>query len=414
MNVSGCPLRRLAIGPQTNPGRTTGHGTTRQAGAILVALGLGLGAGCSQPEAASEQEAERPRNVRVLEVQASDLTEYLMLSGRLRPLRGTDISTEEGGVVGKIRVEKGARVARGEVVIELDRDILRAEMASAEAHLTLRRINEENTRALYDEKSVSGQEMLLVHTQHEEAKAQAEIARTRYARAAIESPFDGIVTDRYVELGQLVSPGQAVFRIVDPFRLVLEGAATEMEIASIREEAPVDVAVDGVAGTVSGSVSWVGLEADPMTGKFPVEVQIENRNAALRPGVIGRARVQREQHDDALVIPRDAVVQRPTGPVVFVLEGDRARERRISLGADQGPLVVVRGGLSAGDQLVVRGQRDLAEGTLVAVQERATERDGSMPGDPSSLRPGDALDRFDEAREEPAAHDGSPAAGSRP
>ena len=254
---------------------------------IALAILAVLQAGCSQPEAA-EEVTERSRNVRVLEVGATDLTEYLILSGRLRPLRGADISTEEGGVVGRISVEKGGHVKRGEVVVELDREILHAEMQAADANLTLRRINEERTQKLYEEKSVSGQEMLLVHTQHEEAKAQAEIAKTRYERAAIRSPFAGIVTDRYVELGELVAPGQRIFRLVDPFRLVLEGAASELEIASIAEDAPVEVAVDGVVGTVSAVVAWVGLEADPATGKFPVEVHVDNRDGDLRPGVVGR------------------------------------------------------------------------------------------------------------------------------
>ena len=70
-------------------------------------------------------------------------------------------------------------------------------------------------------------------------------------------------------------------------------------------------------------------------------------------------------------------------------------ERKVSLGADQGTLVMVNAGLAAGDELIVRGQRDLSNGALVEVQERATERDGSMPGDPPSLRPGDDMGRFD-------------------
>ena len=106
----------------------------------------------------------------------------------------------------------------------------------------------------------------------------------------------------------------------------------------------------------------------------------------MHAGVIGRARLPKQTLTDAVIIPRDAVLPQGATPTAFVVEGDRARRRQLELGPDQGALVVVRGGLQSGDRLVVRGHRELRDGSLVNVTETATAADGSISGDPGTVR----------------------------
>ncbi|MEZ4648527.1 MAG: efflux RND transporter periplasmic adaptor subunit [Candidatus Eisenbacteria bacterium] len=371
--------------------------------ALVVGAGA-LGAGCSRDASSKNGEAaaqsgtpgspaqetsgyvEPPRNVRALTLERGEITDFLVLSGPLRPVRGADISAEESGVVSQVIRDKGAYVKRGEAILTLDRRILEAEKKSAEASETLNSFNEERTEALFKDNSVSGQEMLLVHTQAAQAKAQADIARLRLEKASFPSPFAGIVSERYVEVGELVAPGTRVARIIDPFHLELEGAITEREVAYVNKGASVSVVLEGVPEPVAGEVTWVGFEADLTNGKFPVEVTLENRDLDLRPGLLGRARIEKQTIVDAIAIPRDAVLSTNEGPTVFVAENGKARRRSVTLGIDQGTLVEVRSGLESGDELVVRGHRDLADGTPIAIQERATNRDGSISTDPSVVR----------------------------
>jgi len=322
-----------------------------------------------------------PRNVRVLDLQAQDLVESLLISGTLRPTRGADLSAEEPGIVSKVHQDKGAYVRAGQPILSIDRRILAAEMKSAAAEEKLRTFNEERTRALFDENSVSGQEMLLVHTQAEQAKAQAEIAQVRHERAAFPAPFAGIVSERYVEVGEYILPGTRVVRILDPFNLELHGSVTERQVQSIEAGASVRVELQGVSEPVDGVVSWIGFEADETSGKFAVEIEIPNPDLELRPGTLGRAEIQTMTHDEVLAIPRDAVVQTQSGPIVFVAAEGRAEERSVSLGAEQGLLVIARRGLDEGESLIVRGQRDLSDGSPIKIRENATRPDGSMPKD---------------------------------
>lgn len=356
--------------------------------AVLSLLGLLLALGCSSSAEESSEAAptERPENVRVLEIRRSDLEELLPITGRLRAVRATDVSTQESGVVESIEADKGALVEEGEVIVRLDRRLLEAQRESAEAMATLRRYNEERTRTLFEENQVSKQEMLKVHTELEQALQEAEIARLRFERAAIDAPFAGMVTARYVELGQLVQPGQRVARVVDPYVLELEGYATEASVAYLREGAPARLQVTGLDEVLPAQVSWVSVEADPETGKFGVELRVPNPDLRTRAGVVARAQVLQRTHEAVIAIPRDAVVEGDRGPQVFVVEDEHARARPITLGPDQGLMVVARSGLREGDRLIVRGQRELSDGARVEVTEVSERRDGSMEGDPAVVR----------------------------
>lgn len=350
----------------------------------LVVLVLGCGGGDADP--GSSKPAERATNVRVMEVTPRDFEETLTITGPVRAVRATDVSTQEGGVVEAIVADRGSRVSEGDVVVRLDRDMLDAERKSAEAAKILRQYNEERTRTLMEANSISKQEMLIAHTELVRAQEAARMADLRYQRAAIKAPFDGLVAERYVEEGELVSPGTRVARIVDPFVLRLEGWVTEREVAWLREGAPALVSVDGHDGTVEASVHWIGVEADRATGKFPVDLRLPNPDLRIRAGVVGRARVLKTVHPDVVTIPRDAIVQGRHGTVVYVVEDDRAVQKSVDLGPDQGLMVVVRDGLEVGETLVVRGQRELGSGSLVRIRERSDRPDGTLDSDPAEVR----------------------------
>jgi RND family efflux transporter MFP subunit len=351
--------------------------------AILTAAGCGGGA--------EDAVVQKPINVRTLTVQASDLSEYLTITGTLQPVRGADVSTEESGVVQSIPHDKGARVQGGAWLVVLDRDLLEAQRRAAEAGLELAAYNDERADKLFAAKQISREERLSIRTRFQQAQAEADIARLRHERAAVRAPFGGVVADRYVEVGQLVGPGTPVARVVDPYVLELAGSVSEREIASVREGASALVTLEAFGETAVGRVHWVSLEADPRTGKFQVEIRVENPDLALRPGVVGSARVLRDTHRDAVVIPRDAVVQGPDGHAVFVVEETTAHLRSVTLGADQGAMTVVEEGLGIGERLIVRGQRELVDGSHVEVREEAVALDGSSADDPLEVRSAAAL-----------------------
>jgi len=358
----------------------------------MIVLGLGLPVlsllallgGCREEEKTAPA-PETPRNVRVVELSPSQMIEYFEISGPVAPVRGAVLSSQESGSVVKLAAAKGQIVSKGEIIVEQDRGILAAEMESAAAHLDAQNYNVDKIRKLNKAGKVSRMELLNAESAFEQAKSLADISRERFQRAAVRAPFDGVIVERFVELGQLLLPGQPVVRIIDPSILKLEGYLTDQEVAWVQVGTTASVEMGENRGFAEGQVTWVGLEADRMTGKFKMELEIPNPDGHLRSGIIGRAKISKNVLNDVLSIPRDAVMHSRGGTTVFVVEGDRASRRQIDLGADQGAMVTVDQGLKAGEKLVVRGHRSLRDSSLVSVTEIATSKDGMMSGDAAGL-----------------------------
>ena len=327
----------------------------------------------------------------------------MVVSGALLPRRGTDLAAEETGRVASLPRDKGANVGKGEAILVLDRALLETEMRATAANLELLEYDENRLRRLYEEKQISRYEMLTSETALTQARAVADAARIRWERAAVRAPFDGIVADRYVEPGQLVAPGTPVCRVVDPYTLKLAATVSEREIVWIHEDAEAVVTLAGLGRTVAGRVSWVSFEADPMTGKFQVEIEVDNPDLTVRPGIVGRAEILKQAHEGVVVIPRDAVVPQPDGDAVYVVEDEHARLRSIRLGPDQGLLTTVRHGLRPPDRLIVRGQRDVLDGSLVRVTEQSTAVDGSLDSDPNLVKASQSFAPVEIATDEGAA-----------
>lgn len=349
-------------------------------GPLLLLFMVGAMSGCR--EEAPENTGETPRNVRVLELAPDSLAEYFEITGPVTPVRGTDISAQESGPVVKIMVKKGEAIKAGRSILKLERNLLEADMESARMALKTEEYNLDKVQQLFDAGKLSRIELLNSQSSHQAAKSRAAISEERFQRAQIKAPFDCVLADRYVELGQMVMPGQPVVRCIDPFTLKLEGYLTGTQIGWAEVGTPAAVILGDRSMPASGTISWVGLEADRNTGKFKVEVEIPNPDLDLRSGVIGRARIEKNISRDVVTIPRDAVMEGRHGPEVFTVVAERARRIPITLGPDQGPMVIVTGGLVAGDLLVVRGHRELVDNSLVKVTEKSAAKDGSIESDP--------------------------------
>lgn len=322
---------------------------------------------------------KRPQNVRALAIRLGDLVESLELTGPLNPLRAATFSSEETGVVVHLPVRKGEFVGSDDPIVELDRGILAAQLAAAEANLNDAKSNESRAMKLLANRAASGDEYSEAQNLLARAVADAKIARIRHERAIIRAPYAGLLVDRKVELGELVHSGQTVARIVDPYTLILEAGVTEPQLAGLSPGASARIRVGQVER--EAEVRWVGFEADPGTGKFPLEIEIPNSDLEFRAGIVARATVLLTRHEAVIVVPREAVIPGPSGPTVFRIENGRAHQTPVTLGPKQGNRVIVSEGLSPGDDLVVRGQRGLSDGDAVTVREEALAAEGPQDRD---------------------------------
>ena len=203
--------------------------------------------------------------------------------------------------------------------------------------------------------------------------AQAQLGNTR-----IVAPFSGVVQERIMGPGELASPGMPVVRFVSGGTVKIEAGVPERYAGAIRVGSAVRITpAAGVADARGGRVTFVGVAVNAQTRTFPVEIQVDNGDGALKPAMVVRLGITRDILENVVVVPRDAVVRDERGTSVFVAtagpNGTQVAARRVvRLGPTAGANVVVLSGVRTGESILVSGQSGIAEGDAVRISERRT------------------------------------------
>ena len=334
----------------------------------------------AQGSDAEGQEFARVVNVEVDAVQPRPFVEQIRLTAVVRADRDVQLSAEEAGVVAEVLAEKGRWIDEGAPIVRLNAEVLRAQVEQARARADLASQTWERRKRLWEEDQV-GSEIAYLEARYaaEETAATLRSLEERLSRMTIRAPFTGILEDRMVEVGSMVSPGQAVARIVDRTPVKIAAGVPERYAADVETGADAVVTFDVFPGEVyEAPISYVGSTVDAQSRTFPIEVRMENPGGVIKPEMVANVAVERRSLDEALVVPQDALVRVADGYVVFVVEdeGGRtvARARAVELGIRQRDQVVVESGLQPGDQIVVVGQKSVASGDRVNV---VAERDAA-------------------------------------
>jgi membrane fusion protein, multidrug efflux system len=358
--------------------------TTAAALALLGALAIGWGACTSEPKteqdppADVESSSEAPAvNVSIEKLAATSLKDELELSGRLEPWVEVDVSTELGGTVQEVGFEKGRRVEQGQVLARIGTDLLQAALEEADAELVAAEANFNKTKELFDRQAVPRQDLVSATSTYKRAEARVTAARLRVDRSILKAPVAGIAVTREVEPGEVVTPGSLVTIIHQVSRLKAAAGIPENDISYFKVGGRAKLEIDAYPGRdFQGRIYFLGSAATEQNRSFPVEIEVDNRSGELRPGMIVRVALVRRVFDDAIVVPRDAVLERDQGNVVFVLDGERARQRAVTTGPSESGRIVILDGLAPGEVLIVSGHRNLVDGQHVRPVSEGASTEG--------------------------------------
>lgn len=357
------------------------------ASSILACLILLTGA-CSSEKTAAPATPETVRDVQIVTLQSTTLPLTYDAVGTVRPVQSAQVAAQTIGNIVRINVREGDHVSRGQVLAVIDDSQSKAgleratagqnaadqEIAAADAELAFAESTLKRYQTLYDRKSVSPHEYDEVKTRFEAAKARkaqalasksgAEAAvsqaRTSFGYTQVRAPFDGIVTAKLAETGNLALPGVPLFVVEDPTRFRLEATVDERGITAVKLGEPVPVRVDSLGGkSFEGKVVQVVPAADPSSRTILVKVELP-KHPALRSGLFGRAQFALGTHN-GLPVPNAAVVRRGSMQAVYVLGSDQiASLRYITLGNQIDNNFEVLSGLETGERVVANpGDREL-------------------------------------------------------
>lgn len=348
----------------------------------IAFLLLTLPAGCGSPGDKKADKA-KPRPVRVATIRSRDLPILVQSVGRLVPDREVVVSAQVTGIVQELKTDVGDKVTSGAALVRLDPtdytlalNETRANLLAAQARLSAADKKFVRARRLLPEKAVSQELFDAAEAEYRTSQAlvsqltaAVDIARQRLKKATIYAPFDGHVAHRYVELGQNVAVGEAVMGIADMQAMRVKIHISENDYLHLDMDDPVTVVVEAYADRpFAGRVDKIGIQADPRTNTFEVEILLANPGFIFKAGLTARVAIQAEVIHQAVTIPQGSVLFREDRKEVFVVDqGGHAAAREVKLGETAGSDIRILQGLSPGDVLVVAGAQYLRPGDKVTI-----------------------------------------------
>lgn len=350
--------------------------TTGLAG-LLVAL-----AACDQPAhkgGGDRKAGEKVHLVEVVNVRSELLRHETVRTGTLTARRKVRVFNQEEGRIDSLPVFEGEAVRAGQVLVRMDRRLLEAELekavaARAQAAADLKRI-----RTLSKKKITTQERLDHAETAFKVAQAEESLYRTRLEYGEIKAPFDGVVTERLVEPGDVAPRHTHLLTVIDPNTLYTKVAVSELMLPGLREGDAVDVRIDALGdGIWSGRIGRIHPTVDPRTRQGVVEVELSPVPPGARAGQLCRATLRTAERRRK-VLPFAALRHDGQGEYVFVVVDGKAEVRRVRSGLRLGDQVEALEGVQDGDKVVVRGFLDLGAGKSVSVTEDAGGKQDPPP-----------------------------------
>ena len=374
------PARTVTGAAAGSPGAASGPGNP--AGAVPGG-GQGGAGGGGMP------------GVEVVQVGTMRLQDDAEAVGTLRSRQSVTLRPEVSGRVANVAFADGARVRKGQLLVQFDDTLQRAELSQAQAQLSIARANLKRNQELVAENFVARRVLDESQANLQVAEAQVALAQARLARMRITAPFDGTLGLRSVNLGDYVKDGADLVNLEDTSALTVDFRLPERYQARIAAGQVVQVRLDALPGqNFSARVQAVDPLLDANGRSVSVRATLPpSPKGELRPGMFARVTTIFSINDAALVVPEEAIVPQAGKQFVFRLvdegEGDArkrvSRRTEVQLGVRRGPQVQVMSGLSVGDTVVVAGQQRLQkDGTPVRVVDMS--RPGG--GQPAGGKPG--------------------------
>lgn len=348
---------------------------------LLIAAGS---SGCRRApgdEGKANQEKEPPPVlVQVTPLARGMIQEVIGSTARLEAEADVRVIARTSNRVTRLLVEEGGRVERDQILLEMENDTQTSQVDKASARVEKTQAEFTRLEALYEQQLVSEQVFTDTKFELRQLELALEDARRELEYTRVRAPIAGTITQRMVKEGDLITVGQHLFSIVDFDSLVARVYVPDKQLSSLHPDQEVRVKPTALPGRIfPGYVARIAPVVDAQTGMVKVTVAF-HEVGPLRPGMYAEIELITAVHDDALLVPKRALVFDQDLRFVYRLKDDRTVERLpvVPRLADEFNVEPAEG-FAVGDQLVVAGQTGLKNGAKVR-----------LPGDPD---PADATEK---------------------
>lgn len=319
---------------------------------------------------AGEPAAEEAVPVKTVLAHKGDISVSLHATTSILARNQADVYSKAIGFCERIFVEVGDKVATGALLAKLGDREIRLALEQAAARLNKIERDAQRSETLFSEGLISKQMHQDLSLQLQLARADHDLARKRLEDTSITAPIAGVITNRSVKVGDLVSTTQPLFKIEDLTRLEAAVHIPEQDFLKVRPGQEVEIVVDAFRGTpFSGAVERVNPVIDARSGTAEATIAIENPQGLLRPGMFVRVRIVTDVRRDTWLLPREAVLIQGDRRVVYAVRDGTAHEVAVRTGFQDADRVEILEGLDPQEPVVFMGHLGLAGGTRVRVVE---------------------------------------------
>lgn len=328
-------------------------------------------------ERSNGEAPSRPVAVEVTSLTVDTVIEQIQAVGTLQPNEAVTVVPEIAGRIEHIAFTEGQAVKAGEVLVELDAAILKAELSKARADLALARANHDRTATL----AAQGMSTLRARDETQgaldAAQANLELAQARLQKTTLRAPLTGIVGLRAVSAGAYVAAGQRIVDLTSVHPLKLDFRVPELALADVRRGQAVQLTVDARAGrSFSGEIYAIDPVVDVAGRAIRIRARVPNPKGELAPGLFARVQVVVARRENALLLPESAVFARDDKAYVYRVVEGRAVRTEVVLGQRRPGFVEVREGLARDSRVVTAGQQQVRDGALLQVSEPVVGANG--------------------------------------
>ncbi|HSB44707.1 MAG TPA: efflux RND transporter periplasmic adaptor subunit [Nitrospira sp.] len=351
-------LRRTSLGAHS---RGLMHVTIAPATRWLIVACLLLSAGCgSKEEPTTSGLSAAPRatiQAAVVEIKTVRVPVRVEVTGQVATVYQATLSSRIQGTIDKLLVREGTQVSKGQTLVQLDSRDVQADLARASAEVENARAHFNRMKALLDDQAVSTQEVENATRALKVAEANRKAVLAQLSYTVVKAPFDGVITEKKVEAGELASPGQPLLKMEDPRQLRLEATVAEGDLKAISRGDKISVVIDALgAQALRGIVSQILPAGDPQTHTFMVKVDLPS-TPGLKTGMFGRFQLDKGTAQTILV-PSSAIVERGELTSLFVVGADQvARLRWVKVGRRFEKQIEILSGVNVDERVLVDGSR---------------------------------------------------------
>jgi len=314
--------------------------------------------------------------VEVTTVKKGTISDYILLSANLETEKMTDVYSRVQGLVEQIYVEEGDRVKKNQILVKLEAN--EYELAEKRAQLNYMKQESDFKRLqeMYDKDLLSKEEFEQAEFTTEGLKVDWEQAKLDLSYTRITSPIVGIIGDRLIKLGDRINPTDKLFTVINTDEMIAVVYAPEKELGIIEKNQSAYISSDNIRGErFTGWIKRVSPVVDPQSGTFKVTIGVRNKRDRLRAGMFVNVHIVTATHENAILIPKTAIVYENEAMNVFIVRDSLAHKLVLDVGFQDHEKVESLSGIQEGDKVIVVGQAGLKDKTKVVI---VSERENSF------------------------------------